>query len=189
VADVAAIPPGEGPVIDDFGVHDHLDPHLEEGEALALLERLGADLTPRRVPSRRVCPLHQVLPPLEQVNGLARGHAGLARVEGRNLGRDRLLGGGRASRAPCACRSRRVGRPFATQSVASHSSALPCLLLAHWHAGMTVGLKVIVRQRALVVHMPVNGHHPRWPLRPEPYPRVATTEEPTLASFGPPTLD
>ena len=68
-------------------------------------------------------------------------------------------------------------------------TALPCLLLAHWHAGMTVGLKVIARQRALVVHTPVKGHHPRWHLRPEPYPRVTTTEEPTLAAFGPPTLD
>ncbi len=33
--------------------------------------------------------------------------------------------------------------------------------------------------------------HPpqRWPLLPEPSTRVATTEEPPLAAFGPPTRD
>jgi len=31
VADVAAIPPGEGPVVDDLGVHDHLDPPSKRG--------------------------------------------------------------------------------------------------------------------------------------------------------------
>jgi len=31
VADVATVPPGEGPVIDDLGGHNDLDAHIEEG--------------------------------------------------------------------------------------------------------------------------------------------------------------
>ena len=68
-------------------------------------------------------------------------------------------------------------------------AALPCLLLARWHAGMPIGLKVIDRQRALMVHRRVKHQPQRWPLLPEPYTRVATTVEPTLAAFGPSTLD
>src|SRR5215510_9384431 len=56
-------------------------------------------------------------------------------------------------------------------------------------AGMTAGLKVLTRPRALLVHRPVTGHHPRWPVRPEPYPRGATAVAPTLVARGPPTLD
>ena len=54
---------------------------------------------------------------------------------------------------------------------------------------MPIGLKVIDRPRALMVHRRVKHQHQRWPLLPEPYTRVAATEEPTLAAFGPPTLD
>jgi hypothetical protein len=54
---------------------------------------------------------------------------------------------------------------------------------------LTEGLKVIDRQRALMVHMPVTGHHPRWPVLHEPHTRVVTAVEPALVAFGPPTLD
>ena len=53
---------------------------------------------------------------------------------------------------------------------------------------MTAGLQGIARQRALMVHMPVQGQHPRWPVLHEPYTRVVTVVEPTLMAFGPPTL-
>jgi hypothetical protein len=53
---------------------------------------------------------------------------------------------------------------------------------------MTAGLKVIARQRALMVHMPVKGQRGCWPLLHEPYTRVVTVVEPTLMAFGPPTL-
>ena len=59
-----------------------------------MLELLVADLAQLRVPYRRVRHLHQVLPHLVQCIGLELVHEGLASVEGRDLGLDRLLGGG-----------------------------------------------------------------------------------------------
>jgi hypothetical protein len=60
---------------------------------------------------------------------------------------------------------------------------LPRSTASCWLAGMTVGLKVIARQRALMVHMSVKGQYPRWPLLHEPYTRVATAVEPTLVAL------
>src|SRR2546428_5285273 len=64
VADVAAVPAGEGPVVDDLGVHDHLDAHIEEGHDLKILELIVADLAQLRVPGHWVSDLHELLPHL-----------------------------------------------------------------------------------------------------------------------------
>ncbi len=50
---------------------------------------------------------------------------------------------------------------------------------------MTIGLKVIGRKRALMVHMRVKRQHQRWTLLHEPHARMATAMEPTLVTFGP----
>ena len=49
---------------------------------------------------------------------------------------------------------------------------------------MTVGLKVIDRKRAIMVHMRVKRQHQCRTLLHNPYPRVATAMEPTLMAFG-----
>src|SRR5712691_8800790 len=49
---------------------------------------------------------------------------------------------------------------------------------------MTVGLKVIDRQRAIMVYMRVQCQHQCRTLLNDPYPCVATAMEPTLVAFG-----
>lgn len=49
VADVATVPAGERPVLDDLGVHYHLDEHLKEGDNLELLKLIGLMLDSRVV--------------------------------------------------------------------------------------------------------------------------------------------
>jgi hypothetical protein len=44
MAQVTAIPTGEGPVFHDLGIHHHLDEDIEEGDALELLELIVTDL-------------------------------------------------------------------------------------------------------------------------------------------------
>jgi hypothetical protein len=44
VADVATIPTRERLVVDDLGVHHHLDVHIEEGHDLKVLEFIVANL-------------------------------------------------------------------------------------------------------------------------------------------------
>jgi hypothetical protein len=44
VAQVPAIPAGEGPVHDDLGVHHYLDGHTEERDGLKILKLIVADL-------------------------------------------------------------------------------------------------------------------------------------------------
>src|SRR5262245_44967656 len=43
VADVPTVPPGEGPVLDDLGVHHDLDVHVEERDDLEVLELVVSD--------------------------------------------------------------------------------------------------------------------------------------------------
>ena len=50
---------------------------------------------------------------------------------------------------------------------------------------MTVGLKVIHRKRALMMHMRVKSQPQCGTLLHDPYARVATATEPTLVTFGP----
>jgi hypothetical protein len=44
VSDVAAIPPGKGPISNDLGVHDDLDEHIEERDDLKILKLVVANL-------------------------------------------------------------------------------------------------------------------------------------------------
>src|SRR6266567_6162579 len=44
VANVATIPARERPILNDPGVHHHLDVHIEEGHDLEILELIVADL-------------------------------------------------------------------------------------------------------------------------------------------------
>ena len=38
VADVATVPPGKGPILDDIRVHHHLDVHVKEGNNLKVFK-------------------------------------------------------------------------------------------------------------------------------------------------------
>ena len=49
VAEVPTVPAGERPVLDDLGVHYHLDEHIKEGDNLALLKLRGLMLDSRVV--------------------------------------------------------------------------------------------------------------------------------------------
>src|SRR4029434_9606039 len=63
-------------------------------------------------------------------------------------------------------------------------AALDCLLLALRHTGMPVGLQVIGRQRAIMMHMRVKRQQQRRTLLYDPNARVATAMDPTLVTFG-----
>jgi hypothetical protein len=74
---------------------------------------------------------------------------------------------------------------FLSRSRLAHDlAALDCLLLTRGHAGMPVGLKVIGRQRASMMHMRVKRQHQRGTLLHDPHARVATAMVPTLVAFG-----
>ena len=49
VAQVLTVPAGERLVLDDLGVHDHLDEHIKEGDNLELLKLIGLMLDSRVV--------------------------------------------------------------------------------------------------------------------------------------------
>src|SRR5437870_8253479 len=67
----------------------------------------------------------------------------------------------------------------------THDLATPeCLLLACWHAVMTVGCKVIDRKRAIVIHMRVKRQQQRRTLLHQSNTHVATAMNPTLVAFG-----
>ena len=67
----------------------------------------------------------------------------------------------------------------------THDLATPeCLLLACWHAAMTVGFKVIDRKRAIVIHMRVKRQQQRRTLLHQSNTHVATAMNPTLVAFG-----
>src|SRR6266851_2022353 len=74
---------------------------------------------------------------------------------------------------------------FLSGSCLAHDLAtFDSLLLARWYTAMTVGLKVIDRKRAIMVHMRVKRQHQCRTLLHNPYPCVATAMEPTLMTFG-----
>src|SRR6266511_5751095 len=62
VADVPAIPAGEGPVIDDLGVHHDLDVHVEERDDLEVLELVVADPAQLRIVRLWIGDLQQLFP-------------------------------------------------------------------------------------------------------------------------------
>src|SRR5215831_3171022 len=47
-ADVATVPPGEGPVVDDLGVHNDLDASIKEGHDLKMRTELVARFRHRK---------------------------------------------------------------------------------------------------------------------------------------------
>lgn len=63
-------------------------------------------------------------------------------------------------------------------------AALDCLLLALRHAGRPGGLKVIGRQRAIMMHLRVKRQQQRRTLLYDPKARVATAMDPTLVTCG-----
>jgi hypothetical protein len=74
---------------------------------------------------------------------------------------------------------------FLSRSRLAHDlAALDCLLLTRGHAGMPVGLKVIGRKRAIMMHMRVKRQHQRGTLLHDPNARMATAMDPTLVAFG-----
>jgi hypothetical protein len=74
---------------------------------------------------------------------------------------------------------------FLSRSRFAHDLAtLDGLLLTRGHADMPVGLKVIGRKRAIMMHMCVKRQHQRRPLLHDPNARVATAMDPTLVAFG-----
>jgi hypothetical protein len=54
MAQIAAVPPGEGPVGYDLGIHYDFDEHIEQGNAFELLELIVADFAQLRIARRRV---------------------------------------------------------------------------------------------------------------------------------------
>ena len=62
MANVAAIPAGERPVLDELGVYDDFDEDVEQGNDLKLLELVVADLAQLLVKSLGISDLQQVLP-------------------------------------------------------------------------------------------------------------------------------
>jgi len=58
------------------------------------------------------------------------------------------------------------------------------LLLAGWHAAMTVRLKVLDRKWVIMMYVCIKCQHQRWPLLYQPNARMATTMNPTLVAFG-----
>ena len=74
---------------------------------------------------------------------------------------------------------------FLSGSCFAHDrAALDCLLLALRHAGMPGGLKVIGRQRAIMMPMRVKRQQQRRTILYDPNARVATAMDPTLVTFG-----
>jgi hypothetical protein len=74
---------------------------------------------------------------------------------------------------------------FLSRSRLPHDlAACDGLLLAHRHAGMTIGLKVINRKRAIMVKMCVQRSHQRRTLSHDPHTCVASSRESTLVAFG-----
>ena len=74
---------------------------------------------------------------------------------------------------------------FLSGSCLAHDLAtFDSLLLARWHTAMTVGLKVIDRKRAIMVHMRIKRQHERRTLLHKPHARVATAMDPPLVAFG-----
>ena len=63
-------------------------------------------------------------------------------------------------------------------------AALDGLLLTRGHASMPVGLKVIGRKWAIMMHMRVKRQQQRRTLLHDPNARVATAMDPTLVAFG-----
>src|SRR5215475_12455913 len=58
------------------------------------------------------------------------------------------------------------------------------LLLAGWHAAMTVRLKVLDRKWVIMMYVCIKCQHQRWTLLYQPNARMATTMNPTLVAFG-----
>ena len=82
-------------------------------------------------------------------------------------------------------------RAFLSGSCLAHDlAAFDRLLLALRHTGKPVGLKIINRKWALVVHMRIKRQHQRWPLLDNPHTGVAMAMDAALVTFGPlePTL-
>ncbi len=74
---------------------------------------------------------------------------------------------------------------FLSGSCLAHDLAtFDSLLLARWHTAMTVGLQVIDRKRAIMVHMRVKRQHERRTLLHKPHARVATAMDPPFVAFG-----
>ena len=74
---------------------------------------------------------------------------------------------------------------FLSRSRLPHDlAACDGLLLAHRHAGMTIGLKVSNRKRAIMVKMRVQRQHQRRTLSHDPHACVASSMESTLVAFG-----
>src|SRR5947208_13058507 len=68
VADVPTVPPGEGPVLDDLGVHHHLDVHVEERDNLEVLELVVADPAQPSIVRLGIGHLQQLFPhPVDRV--------------------------------------------------------------------------------------------------------------------------
>src|SRR5881409_1302503 len=64
VAHVPTVPAGKRPVLDDLGIHHHLDVHVEEGNNLKVVKLIVADLAQLLVKSLGVGHLQQVFPHL-----------------------------------------------------------------------------------------------------------------------------
>ena len=82
-------------------------------------------------------------------------------------------------------------RAFLSGSCLAHDlAAFDSLLLALRHTGKPVGLKIINRKWALVVHMRIKRQHQRWTLPYNPHASVAMAMDAALVTFGPlePTL-
>src|SRR5207244_12242839 len=62
VTNIAAVPAGERPVLDEVGVHHYFDEDIEQGNSLKLLKLIVADLAQLLVKSLGVSELQQVLP-------------------------------------------------------------------------------------------------------------------------------
>jgi hypothetical protein len=82
-------------------------------------------------------------------------------------------------------------RAFLSGACLAHDlAAFDSLLLALRHTGKPVGLKIINRQWALVVHMRLKRQHPCWTLSDKPHASVAMAMDAALMPLGPlePTL-
>src|SRR5262249_34889829 len=90
---VATVPAGERPVIDDLGVHHHLDVHVEERNDLKAFKLIVADLAQLLVIRLGVSDLQQVFPHLVDRIVLIPVWRRLARVEGGDLRLHRFFGG------------------------------------------------------------------------------------------------
>src|SRR5262249_2648032 len=128
------------------------------------------------------------------------GHVGLCTVDGAASGQP---AGSRAGKKKQRSVQRlgRVTIPFfkicehpraflSGPRLAHDLAAFESLLLACWHAAMTVRLKVINRKGARMMHMGIKCQHERGTWLHQPYTLTATTVSATLVAFRPfePTL-